>query len=208
MFTGIIEELGNIKTISANNITINCTKILEGTLIGDSISVNGVCLTVTNLEKDSFSANISPQTREVTNLSELANGDIVNLERALTLSSRLGGHIVSGHIDTVGKIQNISKSGDFYRLTFSFDKKYSKNVVEKGSIAVNGISLTIAECGNDFVTIAVIPHTYDMTTLKHLKSGDNVNLEFDILSKYVEKFLSTGDNNNITVNFLAENGFC
>ncbi len=207
MFTGIVEELGLVKSISSNKITIECTKILEDCKLGDSISVNGVCLTVSDLTGTYFMADISPKTLSVTNLSGVKNGDIVNLERAMTLSSRLGGHIVTGHIDTVGEITKIAKISDFYEISVSFDKCFSKYAVKKGSIAINGISLTIADCTDSIVTIAVIPHTYENTVLKTRKTGDNVNIEFDILAKYVEKNLSSSDNNSITLGFLAENGF-
>ncbi len=209
MFTGIIEETGEIISTTAETVTIKCSKVLEDTKIGDSICVNGVCLTVTKLGSDYFTADVSPQTRKVTALSRVKKGDFVNLERALTLLSRLGGHIVSGHTDTVGKIIKISKMNDFYEVTVGFDKKFGKYVADRGSIAVDGISLTVASCKEDSATIAVIPHTFENTVLKYLKAWDDINIEFDILSKYVEKFLLTGDNNNnITVNFLAENGFC
>ncbi|MCR5266704.1 MAG: riboflavin synthase [Cyanobacteria bacterium RUI128] len=208
MFTGIIEEIGTVSSVSSDKITIKCSKILSDSKLGDSISVNGVCLTATDIGDNYFSANISPETMRVTALSELKNGYKVNLERALQLSSRLGGHIVSGHIDTVGKISKISKLSDYYEITVSFDKKYNNYVVKKGSISINGISLTIAECGNGFITTAIIPHTYDSTVLNTLKTDSNVNIEFDILAKYIEKKLSSSDNSNITVDFLAENGFC
>ena len=207
MFTGIIEEIGTVKSISTDKITINCSKVLKDSKLGDSIAVNGVCLTITDIISDGFAADISPETLKVTNLSDINSGDIVNLERALTLSSRLGGHIVSGHIDTVGKVSKLSKFNDFYELTVNFSEEYSKYIIKKGSITVNGISLTIAECGKDFVTIAVIPHTFDMTVLKEVKTGCNVNLEFDILAKYVEKNLSSSNNSNISLDFLAQNGF-
>lgn len=207
MFTGIIEEIGTVKSISTDKITINCSKVLKESKLGDSIAVNGVCLTITDITSDGFTADISPETLKVTNLSDINSGDIVNLERALTLSSRLGGHIVSGHIDTVGKVSKLSKFNDFYELTVNFSEEYSKYIIKKGSITVNGISLTIAECGKDFVTIAVIPHTFDMTVLKEVKTGCNVNLEFDILAKYVEKNLSSSNNSNISLDFLAQNGF-
>ncbi len=207
MFTGIIEEIGTVKSISTDKITINCSKVLKDSKLGDSIAVNGVCLTITDIISDGFTADISPETLKVTNLSDINSGDIVNLEQALTLSSRLGGHIVSGHIDTVGKVSKLSKFNDFYELTVNFSEEYSKYIIKKGSITVNGISLTIAECGKDFVTIAVIPHTFDMTVLKEVKTGCNVNLEFDILAKYVEKNLSSSNNSNISLDFLAQNGF-
>lgn len=207
MFTGIIEETGVIQSITSNSISIQCEKVLENTKVGDSIAVNGVCLTVTQLKESSFLADVSPETFKVTMLGELQKGDCVNLERALLLSDRLGGHIVSGHIDTVGSISNLSKNNDFYDLMINFDSKYKKYIVKKGSISINGISLTIAECGDNFVTIAVIPHTFENTVLKMLNKGKNVNVEFDILAKYVEKNLLSADNSNITMNFLERNGF-
>ncbi len=207
MFTGIIEETGVIQSITSNSISIQCEKVLENTKVGDSIAVNGVCLTVTQLKESSFLADVSPETFKVTMLGELQKGDCVNLERALLLSDRLGGHIVSGHIDTVGLISNLSKNNDFYDLMVNFDSKYKKYIVKKGSISINGISLTIAECGDNFVTIAVIPHTFENTALKMLNKGKNVNVEFDILAKYVEKNLLSADNSNITMNFLERNGF-
>ena len=207
MFTGIIEELGKIESISPEKIVITCSKVLNGSVKGDSIAVNGVCLTITDISKNGFSADISPETFRVTNFSKLKKGTSVNLERALTLSTRLGGHIVSGHIDTTGTLSEISKLNEFFEIKVSFDKKFSKYIIKKGSVAVNGISLTIANCGDNFVTIAVIPHTYEMTGLKELKTGDNVNLEFDILAKNVEKNLLSRDNSNITIDFLTQNGF-
>ncbi len=207
MFTGIVEETGKIKAITNSSICISASKVLEDTKIGDSIAVNGVCLTVTDLKQNEFNADISQETLKVTALSELKNGSNVNLERALTLSSRLGGHIVSGHIDAVGKIYSISQEKEFYNISIEIPNEFKKYVVKKGSITINGISLTIAEENENIVTIAIIPHTYNNTALKDLKTGSNVNIEFDILAKYVEKNLSTKNNSNISVDFLQRNGF-
>lgn len=207
MFTGIVEEIGIVKAISSNKITIECSNILDDIKLGDSIAVNGVCLTVTEFGANYFNADISPETFKITALKELSSGSAINLERALKLSDRLGGHIVSGHIDTIGKIHQISKNNDFYDLKIEFNNEYQKYVVKKGSITINGISLTIAEIKNNIVTIAVIPHTYENTMLKDLKNNDNVNIEFDILAKYVEKNLLSKDNNNITMDLLERNGF-
>ena len=205
MFTGIIEEIGKISSITKSTITIKSKTVLEDAKLGDSIAVNGVCLTIVNLKKDEFTANISDETFKITNFSELKSGDFVNLERALSLSSRLGGHIVTGHIDTVGEIVSIINKNEFYDLSIKFDKNFENYVVKKGSITINGISLTIAEINNT-VSVAIIPHTFNNTILKTLKPKDSVNIEFDILAKYVEKNLST-KNNSITMNFLEENGF-
>lgn len=206
MFTGIIEEIGEISSITKSTITIKSKTVLEDAKLGDSIAVNGVCLTIVNLKKDEFTANVSEETFKITNFSELKSGDFVNLERALTLNSRLGGHIVTGHIDTVGEIASIIDKNEFYDLSVKFDKNFENYVVKKGSITINGISLTIADINNNTVSVAIIPHTFNNTILKTLKSKDSVNIEFDILAKYVEKNLST-KNNSITMNFLEENGF-
>lgn len=206
MFTGIIEEIGEISSITKSTITIKSKTVLEDAKLGDSIAVNGVCLTIINLKKDEFTANVSEETFKITNFSELKSGDFVNLERALSLSSRLGGHIVTGHIDTVGEIVSIIDKNEFYDLSVKFDKNFENYVVKKGSITINGISLTIADINNNTVSVAIIPHTFNNTILKTLKSKDSVNIEFDILAKYVEKNLST-KNNSITMNFLEENGF-
>lgn len=206
MFTGIIEEIGKISSITKSTITIKSKTVLEDAKLGESIAVNGVCLTIVDLKKDEFTANISDETFKITNFSELKSGDFVNLERALSLSSRLGGHIVTGHIDTVGEILSIIDKNEFYDLSIKFDKNFENYVVKKGSITINGISLTIAEINNNTVSVAIIPHTFNNTILKTLKSKDSVNIEFDILAKYVEKNLST-KNNSITMNFLEENGF-
>lgn len=207
MFTGIIEEVGKIKTITHSAITINADKVSEDTKLGDSIAVNGVCLTVIDIKSDEFTVNVSQETLNITTLSELKPDDCVNLERALTLNSRLGGHIVTGHVDTIAKIISLSPEKEFYNLKIKLPHGYEKYIVKKGSLTINGISLTIADIINDIVTIAIIPHTFNNTVLKELKSNDNVNIEFDILAKYVEKNLSTTNNSNITLDFLQENGF-
>ncbi|MBR6126872.1 riboflavin synthase [bacterium] len=208
MFTGIVEELGKILFITKNKLTVEAYKVTEDAKIGDSIAVNGVCLTVTKINSNGFDADISPETSKVTTLGKLKNGSFVNLERALPADGRFGGHIVSGHIDGIGKICILQKDGDFYNLVLEISENESKYVVKKGSITVNGISLTVAEIDGETVKIAIIPHTFENTNLKELKAGDYVNIETDIISKYVEKFLSTRDNNTgISMQFLRENGF-
>ena len=208
MFTGIIEEIGKILSITEKEICIEAEKVLENTKIGDSIAVNGVCLTVKNISKNTFSADVSPETYRVTSFSQLKAGLYVDLERAMMLNGRFGGHIVSGHIDGIGRIKTLGKDGDFYKLEILLDDSDAKYVVKKGSIAVNGISLTVAKTDKNEITMAVIPHTYEKTSLKYLKQGDLVNIETDILAKYVEKFLSTTDNKvGISMEFLRENGF-
>jgi len=211
MFTGIIEEIGIVKTFSLSTksalIIVECKKVLEDAKIGDSIAINGVCQTVTSLTSNSFSAQISSETLGVTTLSKLKTYEKVNLERALTLSSRLGGHIVSGHVDGIAKIKNIQKTGDFYNVKFEVPRDLSKYIVKKGSATINGISLTVADVISNEFSVAIIPHTFENTNLNALKTGDYVNIEVDILAKYVEKFLSTGDNGSVDANFLKENGF-
>jgi len=211
MFTGIVEETGVIKDFATNGsnavITVGCSKVLENSKIGDSIAIDGVCQTVTKLSPNTFSAQVSSETLNVTTFSSLKLGKKVNLERALTLSSRLGGHIVSGHIDGLGKVKNIQKSGEFFDLKIEIDKTLSKYIAKKGSVTVNGISLTIADIVSNEFKIAVIPHTFENTNLKDLKINDFVNIEVDILAKYVEKFLSTNNNGVLNEDFLKENGF-
>ena len=211
MFTGIIEEIGVVKTFSLSGksaqIVVECKKVLEDTKIGDSIAINGVCQTVTALSHNSFSAQISSETLSVTTLSKLKSADKVNLERALTLSSRLGGHIVSGHVDGLAKVKSIQKLSEFYNVKFEIPKELTKYVVKKGSATINGISLTVADVVSSEFDVAIIPHTFENTNLSSLKSGDFVNIETDVLAKYVEKILSTGNNSTVDENFLKENGF-
>lgn len=212
MFTGIVEEIGIVKSLEfkANGakIVIGCQKVVEDVKIGDSIAIDGVCQTVIAFNSSEFSAEISDETLKVTTLGNLKSGNTVNLERALTLSSRLGGHIVSGHVDCMGKFINIEKLSDFYNLQFEIPEEQEKYVVYKGSITINGVSLTVANIVDNIVSVAIIPHTYNNTSLKDLKLGQYVNIETDILGKYVEKFLSAKDNKKgISMNFLQENGF-
>lgn len=209
MFTGIVEEVGTIQSITENKVVVGCRQVLEGTKSGDSIAVNGVCLTVTALAYSGFEADVSPETFKVSALSKLQYGNRVNLERALPADGRFGGHIVSGHIDGVGKIISIKPVNGFYDLEIKLEPEEAKYVVKKGSIAINGVSLTVAEVSGDRIRLAIIPHTFENTSLVQSKAGDFVNIETDILSKYIEKFLSTGDNRSrISVDFLQRNGFC
>ena len=208
MFTGIVEELGIIHNITSNKIEIECSKVLKDTKIGDSIAVNGVCLTVTNLTSNSFIADISPETLNVTCFGKLKNGNQINLERAMKADGRFDGHMVSGHIDGIGKVFSIQKNNHFYNLKIELNDNQEKYAVKKGSITIDGISLTIAEINNNVINIAVIPHTYENTNLKNLKINDFVNIEVDIVAKYIEKFLSSSDNKSrITMEYLQEHGF-
>ena len=207
MFTGIIEELGKVKSFNNQNLTISANTVLEDIKLGDSIAINGCCQTVVDFGSDFFSVNVSFETLNASNFKYIKVGDIVNLERALTLKSRLGGHIVQGHVEGVGILTDVKKSGEFYNLYFSYPKEFDKYIVNKGSIAVNGISLTVASVSNLCFSVAVIPHTFNSTNLKYLNTDDKINLETDIIGKYVEKFLSSADNDVIDEKFLAENGF-
>lgn len=214
MFTGIIEEIGVVKQFNQSGndalIVIECKKVLEDTKIGDSIAIDGVCQTVTSLSSNSFSAQVSSETLNVTAFSKLKSGQKVNLERALTLSSRLGGHIVSGHVDGLGKIQKIEKLNDFYNIKFEVEKGLTKYIANKGSITINGTSLTVATTVDKEFDVAIIPHTFQNTNLNTLKSGDYVNIETDVLAKYVEKILLTDNNSSkkrVDEIFLKENGF-
>lgn len=207
MFTGLIETVGTITNLSGGKITISSPFAGELNL-GDSVSVNGVCLTVVDKTAVSFSAEMSFETLNVTNFSTKKVGDKVNLERAMLANSRLDGHFVYGHVDTVAKILNIESRGDFAFIRFALDDEYKNLVVKKGSIAIDGISLTIAEVDSTSFSVAIIPHSMACSTLGVFKVNDIVNLEFDILAKYIEKNLAVYHNKSkINLQFLEENGF-
>ena len=216
MFTGIIEEVGEVKSLKigseSSKLTIKAHKVLEKTLIGDSIATNGVCLTVTNINGNTFEADVMEETFRRSNLGNLKVGSKVNLERALTLEKRLGGHIVSGHIDGCGKVLSLIKEKNAVWVTIGADKKILKYIIEKGSIAIDGISLTVAYVDEEVFKVSIIPHTGEETTLLTKTVGESVNLECDMIGKYVEKLL--GFNNkeekkesSITEEFLRNNGF-
>ncbi len=212
MFTGIIEETGIINgfklTAVGAELVVNCNKILDDIKIGDSIAVNGVCQTVIKFDKKSFTTELSKETLNVTTFSNTKIGAIVNLERALKLSDRLGGHIVSGHIDGVAKLISINKNAEFYTLNFEIEERFTKYIVKKGSITINGISLTVSNIENAQFEIAIIPHTFKNTNLTTLKVGDIINIEIDVLAKYMEKLIFKEQNiSKIDDRFLKENGF-
>lgn len=217
MFTGIVEEIGSLKEISIGsglgNIEIECNKVLEETKIGDSIAVNGVCLTVNKINSNSFVADIMGETLDRTNLGRLKDGNKVNLERALKVSDRLGGHIVSGHVDGKGQVLSIDKKDDGTWFTISADKEILKYIILKGSITIDGISLTVAYVDNEVFKVSIIPHTLKNTILAQKIQGSYVNLENDIMGKYIEKFMifskteSENEKSKITLDFLRENGF-
>ncbi len=196
MFTGIIEEIGIIKELrflsAGATIVLSALRIAPHLKIGDSVSVDGVCLTATRVGADSFSCDISAETLRVSCFREAKPGRQVNLERSLMLGDRLGGHLVQGHVDGLGRLAAKKPSGQGYEMSFEFPRALERYLIYKGSIAVNGISLTIAALGRDSFSIAVIPHTYESTNLSRLKLGDAVNLEVDVLGKYFERFFQLG----------------
>ena len=223
MFTGIIEETGKVEAVAKGSnsavITIAAVKVLEDTKIGDSIAVNGVCLTVTSISGRKFSADVMEETLRRSSLGSLKHGSMVNLERAMAANGRFGGHIVSGHIDGVGVISSFEKEDNAVWVEIETPAKILRYIVEKGSITIDGISLTVAKLTDSSFAVSVIPHTGEETTLLNRNPGDIVNLENDIVGKYVERLMNfkTDDRDNkseernnsdsITMNFLNENGF-
>ena len=209
MFTGIVEEIGTIRHISRGSsvtLTIGCEKVLEGTKLGDSIAVNGTCLTVTRMNNCSFDADVTPETMSRTSFSLLRIGSAVNLERALRLSDRLGGHIMLGHVDTTGHVKSFVKDGNAVNVTISLDRKWMRYIIEKGSVAVDGISLTVAKRKEEDFTISLIPHTGEKTILLSKHPGDPVNIECDYLGKYVEQLMGQGPKEGLTMSMLETLG--
>jgi len=195
MFTGIIEELGRVREVEKRGedarIVIEARTVTEGSANGDSISVNGVCLTALEVKSDSFAADVSKETLFRSTLSKLQAGSAVNLERAVTPATRLGGHIVQGHVDARGKFLASESHGESWTFRIAYPKEIARYLVFKGSVAVEGISLTIANLTDDYFEIAVIPKTWEVTNFSHLKPGDEVNLEVDVIAKYVERMLTS-----------------
>ena len=219
MFTGIVEEVGTMNGIrmgsQSGEIHLKASKVLEGTQLGDSIAVNGVCLTVTSMTADGFTADVMPETLRRSNLGQLKPGDPVDLERAMAADGRFGGHLVSGHIDGTGTITEQKREGNAVWVRIQTTPEILRLIVEKGSITIDGISLTVAELNNNDFRVSIIPHTGSETILLGKRAGDIVNLENDIVGKYVEKLLTTPNTNSnsnqqesrVTWEFLAENGF-
>ncbi|MDQ7056159.1 MAG: riboflavin synthase [Persephonella sp.] len=209
MFTGLIEEVGTVKSVKPASggieVGIHSDVVVEDVSIGDSISVNGVCLTATKIEGNVIFFDVSQESLDRSNLKFLKVEDKVNLERALKISDRLGGHIVQGHIDTVGTVERIIPGGEHTEFVISFPEIYTEFVVEKGSIAVDGISLTINRIDRNRVSINIIPHTFHSTNLAFRREGDSVNIEFDILGKYVKRILNKGINSKSYLEELLEN---
>lgn len=222
MFTGIVEEVGIVRQVitgsRSGEIAIQARKVLAGTKIGDSIAVNGVCLTVTGLSPDGFTADVMPETLRRSNLGALRKGSPVDLERAMPADGRFGGHIVSGHIDGTGKITQMRRDANAVVVTIAASANLLALVVEKGSIAIDGISLTVAAVNDTEFSVSIIPHTADETVLLRKTVGDTVNLETDIIGKYVQKLLNHGGSSaatgnsdvsgaSVTMDLLARNGF-
>jgi riboflavin synthase len=211
VFTGIIEETGKVKNIvrGARSISleIEAGKVLEDTKPGDSIATNGVCLTVTSMTRNAFCADVMPETMRMTNLGLLKPGDRVHLERALTLASRLGGHLLAGHVDGTGRIVGVDREDTAVWLTVTATPAVLKYIVNKGSVAVDGVSLTVAYVDESVFKVSVIPHTQQATLLTAKHSGDIVNIENDMLVRYVEKLLGKQETKGMSLAFLVENGF-
>lgn len=213
MFTGIIEELGTIRGITSvrdgARLEVSARMVLTDAKLGDSISVNGVCLTVVDKSSDSFAADVSAETLRRTSLKQAKTGSRVNLERAMAASSRFGGHIVQGHVDGTGEFIEARASGDGWVVRIGFPVELARYIVEKGSVTVDGISLTVAALGDTWFEIAVIPHTWKVTNLGALERGAAVNLEVDIIAKYVERMMAhvTEPKSNLTLETLSELGY-
>ncbi len=216
MFTGIIEELGTIRGVSltkdGGELQIAATTVLGGTKLGDSIAVNGTCLTVTKLEKDGFTAFVMAESLRRTNLGNLKRGSVVHLERAMAADGRFGGHMVTGHIDGQGTFLSQKPEGQAVVLTIGADPEILSGIVEKGSIAIDGTSLTVMDVGKDSFRVGIIPHTGGHTALLDRPKGYACNLETDVIGKYIQKFLaknteSAPKKSTLTMDFLRENGF-
>ena len=214
MFTGLIEDLGTLQEIRIGTdqarLTVATGLPMAELTLGESIAVNGVCLTVTSFSDGTFCADVSPETLSCTSLGRLSRGSRVNLERALRLSDRLGGHLVTGHVDGMGRIIELRKDGNAWLLKFQIAAAVSSFLVPKGSVTVDGISLTVNEVFEDTFSLAIIPHTLAMTTLQDRKIGDEVNIETDLIGKYVARFLQDGGSDKpqgVTMDILAKHGF-
>jgi riboflavin synthase len=216
MFTGIIEEVGRVKSVESGGgqfqLAIGAAVITGDIHLGDSISVNGACLTVVSFDASHFTVDVSQETLAATTLEGLRRGDPVNLERAIMAGGRFGGHMVSGHVDGVGILREKKRAGNAWVLVFSAPRKILDLSVPKGSIAIDGISLTLNELGDDFFSVTIIPHTARMTTLEKKSIGSRVNLENDLIGKYVQRILKNEDRSRqpeekLDMGFLSEHGF-
>ena len=217
MFTGIIEETGTVRSITSRSagtaLCIRAEKVLEGTAVGDSIAVNGVCLTVTSLSDGAFTAYVMPETVRLTSLARLFPGAKVNLERAMSPSGRLGGHIVSGHVDGCGRVDAIVPDGIAKRVTISLEAPLLKYIARKGSVTLDGVSLTVVAADDRSFAVSLTPQTRSSTTLGELRTGSIVNVEVDLLARYIERLLTAGSpqkeekKGGLSLEWLQENGF-
>ncbi len=210
MFTGLIEEVGVFETLSGGEITVGAHRVVSDAHIGDSIAVNGICLTVTHFDARGFRADVMPETVRRTSLAGLTRGAPLNLERALLPTTRMGGHFVSGHIDGVGRIVRIREEGNAILMTVAADAEILRGIVPKGSVALDGISLTVAAVGAAEFTVSLIPHTRTVTNLGAKRTGSAINIEMDILGKYALKLLGgaqSAQQSDVTRDFLLRNGF-
>ena len=211
MFTGIVEAVGSVREIKPSekgiSLEISIPKIYDDIKAGDSIAVNGTCLTAKDINSAFFIADVSAETLRMTTLGRLRTGDKVNLERALRFSDRLGGHIVTGHIDGTARLQTKVKEGESVKLSFALGKDLLRYLINKGSIAIDGISLTVNEVDSGSFSVNIIPHTAEKTTLLDKRVGDEANIEVDVIGKYVERLLGKGKESRINEGFLLEHGF-
>ncbi len=207
MFTGIIEEIGTVNTVSAERLAVRATLVLEGTKLGDSISVNGVCLTVTQIDAAGFSVGLMAETNRRSNLGELRPGDPLNLERALAFGGHLGGHLVQGHVDTTGRVAAVTPEGAATLLRIDAPAELMRYVAPKGFVSVDGISLTVVARDGSGFRVSIVGFTSEHTTLGTRRAGDSVNLEADIIAKYVAQLLGQGDAGGISREFLQNHGF-
>ena len=213
MFTGIVEELGKVQdcrpTDSGFDLSVQCKTVLGNTQLGDSIAVNGVCLTVTELSSNSFKAGLAPETRSRTNLDSLKSGDPVNLERSVTPTTRMGGHFVQGHVDATGNIKSFKKDQDALWVSIEVPEEYMRFIVNKGYITLDGTSLTVVDTGPNWFNVTLVAYTQQHIVMPSKSVGDKVNVEVDVLGKYVERLIShrLPASSNITTEFLTENGY-
>jgi riboflavin synthase len=207
MFTGIVEEVGIVRGINPERLTVEAKKVLDGIEPGDSIAVNGACLTVTSIGKDNFSVDVMPETVRRTNLGRLHYGNPVNLERAMPAAGRFGGHFVQGHVDDVGKVLSLQPEEKAVIARISAPAHLMPYVVSKGFIAADGVSLTVVDCDDFSLSVSLVTYTREHTTLGSTKPGDIVNLEVDIIAKYVERFRQSYNRGVLTLDFLEEQGF-
>lgn len=205
MFTGIVEEVGNVKSVGSGKLTVSASAVLEATRLGDSMAVNGACLTVSAMNSGSFSVDVMPETLKRTNLGQLHPGSSVNLERALMVGGRVGGHLVQGHVDATGRVVSLVREGGAVIAKLAAPPEVLRYVVEKGFIAADGVSLTVVGYDKSSFSVSLVGYTLNNTVLGSRKVGDQVNLEVDIIAKYVEK-LREG-RGGVTLDFLSDHGF-